>query len=361
MDALRCFCMLVGLLVHGGTIGDTPLFHLISQMSDHFRMATFFLVSGFFTAMVYLRSDFSSFLRNRGRLLLLPLLSGLLLLNPITIWLIQLYHGGGQSFEAFFLRGGWRLPLPGPVVWHLHLWFLFSLFLYALLTPALCALAGSAPVARAVRWLGGLPALGGLLLLALLVGLGVTLMRAFNDVLVTPLLFQPGAFLPMATMNYFTYFAVGVLAYRHRDLFELMHSSLFWPGLLLFGGAYLLHPQVAEQLPRSLERGTLWITRAGFIFLIVCGLMAIARRLITKGSPLLTRLTDGVYSFYIFHFLMIYILANLLHPFTDNLYLTFAVILLAGYPLLFLLHERLIAPSPLLTLLFNGKLPKAKR
>ncbi|TPE62652.1 hypothetical protein FJQ54_05550 [Sandaracinobacter neustonicus] len=356
VDALRCFCMLFGLLVHGATIGPSPFFFAISQVSDHFRMATFFLVSGYFTAMVYGRSDFRSFLINRGRLILLPFLSGLILLNPVTLWLIQLYHGGGETFVSFF-SGGWRLPLPGPMVWHLHLWFLISLFIYAMLTPALAALAGSAPVSHAVRRLTGLPALAGLMILALLAGISVMLLRGLNDTLITPLLFRPGAFLPMATMNYLTYFAIGVLAFRHRDLFDLMHR-LFWPGLLLFGGAYLLHPMLADELPRSLERITYWIARAGLIFLIVCALLAIARSLVTRGSPMLTRITNGVYSFYIFHFLVIYIIANLMHEVTNNLYLTFAVIVLAGFPILFQIHEKLIAPSPLLTLLFNGKTTK---
>ncbi len=357
MDALRCFCMLVGLAVHGATVGDNLLFTLIAEVSDHFRMATFFLVSGFFTTMVFLRSGVQAFLANRGRLILIPLASGLVLLNPLTLWLIQRYHGGGESFSNFFLNGGWRLPLPGPMVWHLHLWFLISLFLYALLTPALAALAGSGPATRFVRWLTGLRGSAGLLLLTLLFGVTVTLMRGLNDAVVTPLFFRPDAFLPMATLNYFAYFAVGVLAFRHRDLFDLMHR-LFWPGLLLFGGAYLLHPLFEDELPRTLERVTYWIARAGFIFLIVCGLMAVARRLVTRGTPMLSRLTDGVYSFYIFHFLIIYIIANLLRPFTDNAYLTFAVILAAGFPLLFLIHERLIARSALLTLLFNGKAAK---
>ncbi|PZU46887.1 MAG: hypothetical protein DI568_11015 [Sphingomonas sp.] len=358
MDALRCFCMLFGLLVHGATIGSNALFFAITEVSDHFRMATFFLVSGFFTAMVYQRNGLSAFVMNRGRLILLPFFTGLILLNPVTLWLIQLYHGGGESFVDFF-SGGWRLPLPGPLVWHLHLWFLISLFIYALLTPAMMAFSASAPVSRAVRWLTGLPALAGLTLLALLVGIMVTLLRALNDGLITPLLFTPGAFLPMATLNYLTYFAVGVLAFRHRDLFELMHR-LFWPGLVLFGAAYLLHDLFAGELPRSVERMTYWIPRAGFIFLIVCGMMAVARSLVTRGSPMLSRLTDGVYSFYIFHFLVIYCIANVVHPLTDNVYLRFLVVVAAGFPILFLIHEKLIARSPLLTLLFNGKAAKKR-
>ncbi len=63
-----------------------------------------------------------------------------------------------------------------------------------------------------------------------------------------------------------------------------------------------------------------------------------------------------VYSFYMFHFLIIYIIANLMLNLTDNLYLIFAAILLAGFPILVAIHEKIIARSPLLMLLFNGKI-----
>jgi glucan biosynthesis protein C len=348
--------MLYGLLLHGATIGSNGFFTAISTTSDHFRMATFFLVSGFFTAMVLSRSELGAFLVNRGRLVLFPLVAGLLLLNPLTNWLIQLYHGGGIGLLDYF-RGGWRFDLPGPTVWHLHLWFLISLFVYAMLTPLLLGLANSAPVAGLADRLGGAPPWLRLLVMTFAVALSVILLRSVNDRLVEPATPATWHFLSRATFNYFTYFAAGVMAFRHRSLFEAMHS-VFWPGLLLFGGAYLLHPLVAAELPRALERTTYWLARAGFIFLIVCALLAIMRRLVTKGSPLLSRMTDGVYSFYIFHFLVIYIIANLMKPVTGNVYVTWAVIVLAGFPLLFLLHERVIAPSRTLTLLFNGKLPK---
>lgn len=353
LDALRCFCMLFGLLLHGATIGSNPFFRLIDVTSEHFRMATFFLISGFFSAMVCSRSEIRSFLVDRGRLVLVPFAAGVLLLNPVTNWLIQLYHGGGEGFVDYF-SGGWRLPLPGPTVWHLHLWFLISLFVFTLLTPLMMQLSGSAMVGRVVAVLERWPAAARLFTMALSVGVAVAVLRGFADQIVKPLLPEQFGFLVHATANYFAYFAAGLFAWRHRILFDSMHS-LFWAGLILFGGAYLLHPQLAADMPRALERTTFWVARAGFIFLIVCALLAIARRLVTGGSPLLSRLTDGVYSFYMFHFLVIYLIANLVKPFIGNLYLTYAVILIIGYPLLFLIHERLIARSALLTLLFNGK------
>lgn len=353
LDGLRCFCMLFGLLLHAATIGDNLLFEVVKKTSEHFRMATFFLISGFFTAMVCRRSGVQDFLANRGRLILLPLVSGVLLLNPLTNWLIQLYHGGGESL-ADYLNGGWRLPLPGPVVWHLHLWFLLSLLVYAMLTPALLGLAGSAPSERVVTELGARSGAVQLLVLTLGVGLCVVVLRGLADQVLIPMLPERMHFLVQATCNYFAYFAAGVFAFRYRSLFEAMHQ-LFWVGLILFGAAYFLHPMFGDVLPRALERTTYWIARAGFIFLIVCALLTIAQRLVTKASPLLSRLTDGVYSFYIFHFLVIYAIACLVKPWTDSLYLTYAVILIVGYPLLFLIHERLIARSAILTLLFNGK------
>ncbi|MGL6044059.1 MAG: acyltransferase family protein [Sandaracinobacteroides sp.] len=356
LDALRCFCMLFGLLIHGATIGDNLLFSLIKTTSEHFRMATFFLVSGYFTAMVASRNSIGEFLKNRSRLILLPLVSGLLLLNPLTNWLVQLYHGGGEGF-ADYVSGGWRLPLPGPSVWHLHLWFLIALFVYALLTRPLLAIAGSRLAGRLVDRAGQLSPAIRLLALALLAGVMLAVLRGIADQLLKPLLPQSVHFLVQATFNYLVFFVAGLLAFRHRLLFETLHGFA-WAGLLLFGAAYWLHPMLAGELPWALDRFSYWVARGAFIFLIVCALMAVARRLVTKGSPLLSRLTDGVYSFYIFHFLVIYLIANLMRPYTDNLYLTYLVILAVGYPLLGLIHERLIVRSPLLTLLFNGKIAR---
>jgi glucans biosynthesis protein C len=353
LDALRCFCMLFGLLVHGATIGNNLLFEAVKEVSDHFRMATFFVVSGYFTAMVASRGDVATYLTNRSRLLLVPLGAGLVLLNPVTNWLIQLYHGGGVSFADYF-AGGWRLDLAGPGVWHLHLWFLISLFLYALATPLLLRIGGSGPVTKAVARVARAGNGRVLLLLAAMVGLCVVVLRGIADTILVPMLPGSWMFLVQATCNYFAFFAAGLLAFSHQRLFDSMHQ-LFWLGLLLFGAAYFAQPLLADALPRGLERASYWLLRSGFIFLLVCALLTLARRLVTRGSPFLSRLTDGVYSFYLFHFLAIYVIANLMRPWTDNLYLTYAVILLVGYPLLFVIHERLIAPSRLMTFLFNGK------
>lgn len=355
LDAVRCFCMLFGLMVHGATIGDAWLFEAIKEASEHFRMAAFFLVSGFFTALVCKRSLLPAFITNRGRMILLPLAAGLMLLNPITNWLIHWFHGQPMSL-ADWLAGGWRLPIGPPAQsnWHLHLWFLFSLFAYAMLTPLLLAASNLAALARPVdtlasRWPALVP-----VLMALAVGAATVLLRGMHDMLLRLPEGNPFRFIAMATLAYLPFFAVGTLAFARAPLFDALHR-LPLLGLLVIGGAYLGHDLFAAHLPHALERASYHLTKSAFIFLIVCAILWLARRLVTKGSPMLSMLTSSVYSFYIFHFLAIYLIACATQLITGNLYLIFATILLVGYPALLWLHRRWIEPVPLMAWLWNGK------
>lgn len=355
LDAVRCFCMLYGLMVHGATLGSNLLFDLIQSASSLFRMSAFFLVSGFFTAMVASRQPLGSFLANRGRLLLVPLAAGLLLLNPITLWLIRWVHGNPMSLGEWF-GGGWRQPPPpaGPFNWHLHLWFLFSLAAYALLTPALSRLAASSAARRLVTALLAAPAFARPLLLALAMGVATVAFQAVHDQLLRTGAGHPFAYIVRATVGYLPFFAIGLWAFVDRRLYEALHV-VSWAGLVLFAALHFGHPLWADALPGAAERGVYWLARAGFMFLIVAAMLAIARRLVTRGSPLLSTLTDGVYSFYIFHFLAIYAIAALAQPLVSAPLALFAIVLAVGYPLLFLVHRRLIAPVPLMAFLWNGK------
>jgi glucan biosynthesis protein C len=355
LDAVRCFCMLFGLMVHGSTIGEGWLFEAIKESSEHFRMAAFFLVSGFFTTLVCSRSEFHAFAINRSRMILLPLAAGLVLLNPITNWLIHWFHGQPMSLSAWF-GGGWRQPLGPPAQsnWHLHLWFLFSLFAYAMLTPLLLKLArvplvGTTVDALTRRMSRLLPAL-----LALAVGIATVLLRALHDQLLHLPDGHPFHYVVMATLAYFPFFAIGSLAFVQGSLFESLHRLPLF-ALALFGIAYLGHDQLAAGLPHWLERASFHLSKSGFIFLIVCSILWLARKLVTNGSPTLSMLTSAVYSFYIFHFLAIYLIATAAQMLTGNIYLVFAAILVIGYPSLLWVHRRFVEPVPFMAWLWNGK------
>lgn len=91
---------------------------------------------------------------------------------------------------------------------------------------------------------------------------------------------------------------------------------------------------------------------------IVAALMALFRRFLDRPSATLSFLVDAAFSFYLFHMTVIFMIADLLVPRTGNHYLIFAVIVLAGTPLILAIHAFVIRPVPLLRLMFNGKRPR---
>jgi len=98
LDALRAFAMLLGIALHAAlsfagtpwTVQDSrssPAFHLFFEAIHGFRMPLFFLLSGFFTAMLWRQKGLRALLAHRFQRVLLPLLLGLITFIPFTNWI----------------------------------------------------------------------------------------------------------------------------------------------------------------------------------------------------------------------------------------------------------------------------------
>jgi len=95
LDAVRAFAMLLGIALHAGLSFATipwivqdsrqnEWFNLFFEAIHGFRMPLFFLVSGFFTAMLWRRRGVRSLLKQRAMRILLPLVLGALTVIPAT-------------------------------------------------------------------------------------------------------------------------------------------------------------------------------------------------------------------------------------------------------------------------------------
>ena len=113
-------------------------FPLVGLASEHFRMAAFFLVSGFFASLVAERTSDAAMVARRTLALMLPFCAMLALVHPVTLYLVHLRHEGFMTF-AEFLATRWR-----PAAF-LHLWFLPALWFYVLLAPLLRAILSLRP------------------------------------------------------------------------------------------------------------------------------------------------------------------------------------------------------------------------
>jgi len=102
LDALRAFAMLLGIALHAAMVYIGPTVRWPVQDVEHsrffglfvsavhgFRMPLFFLVSGFFTAMLWRKRGLRALLWQRFRRIFLPLLIGLFTIGPAMEWSVD--------------------------------------------------------------------------------------------------------------------------------------------------------------------------------------------------------------------------------------------------------------------------------
>lgn len=135
LDALRAFAMLLGVVLHASLFlipvdfwlvheewayavepEKNPYFYLVLAIHG-FRMPVFFMISGFFTAMLWQVRGLHSLAKHRLKRIGLPLLVGMFTIIPINAWLFT-----GSDFKLIYWPVAWLKNLG-------HLWFLWHLLL----------------------------------------------------------------------------------------------------------------------------------------------------------------------------------------------------------------------------------------
>ena len=240
MDNLRALAMLAGVVFHAAlaysplmrpfwppadAVGSLPV-DALAWFLHLFRMPLFFVVAGFFAALLVDRRGLSGLFRSRCLHVLLPLL---LFLPPV---LASLHWLTGQaaittahpSPALAWLRGYIELHDAMPFVpgW-VHLWFLFYLMLFTVLAWVASALElGRLGDGLAVLPPIVLPAALPMLLAPALAWAGVPWPA-------------PESFLPSlwALAFFGAYFALGYQAFRRPALLERLRPQSSW----LLGGA----------------------------------------------------------------------------------------------------------------------------
>lgn len=100
LDALRSFAMLLGIVLHASLsfmpfpwpVQDSEQntsFYILFAAIHGFRMPLFFLLSGFFTAMLWRKRGTLFLAKHRAKRVLLPLVIGCFTVIPVTNWSIQ--------------------------------------------------------------------------------------------------------------------------------------------------------------------------------------------------------------------------------------------------------------------------------
>ncbi|MEL6109891.1 MAG: acyltransferase family protein, partial [Planctomycetota bacterium] len=112
LDALRAIAMLLGIVLHAAlsfapipwAVSDSrqhPFFEVLFAFIHGFRMPLFFLISGFFTAMLWRQRGVVALIQHRAKRIALPLLIGCFSIVP-AMWAVTIYvsrpsEGGAAS------------------------------------------------------------------------------------------------------------------------------------------------------------------------------------------------------------------------------------------------------------------------
>jgi len=314
LDWLRLIAIAILLLYHTGMCFNqwgwhvknsetTTSFQYWMIWSHYFRMPLLLFISGAGTYMALGKRTPRQFAGERFRRLFIPLVFGIFVVVPPQIYYehIKEYASYGAFYKTVFNF----IPYPeGSFSWH-HLWFILYLFIFSLLAlPLLKFLRSSRSEKfkeKTFRWLGS-PA-------------GILLIPSLG-ILITQIILRP--YFPEEThalvndwaffTHYFLFFVIGILCYASTNLWQaigasrkhLMVSMLI--SLIPFYICYF-HFRKLIELPWSTDFiETAFDVSSIFVsWFTVITIIAYGQHYLNKPHAWLTKISEGLYPFYILH------------------------------------------------------------
>ncbi|WP_193210597.1 acyltransferase family protein [Luteolibacter marinus] len=358
LDALRASLMFWGILVHVSTVAKVPFFRMCAEISGLVRMEAFFVISGFLAYMLLKKYGARRTLKKRLVAIGVPFVTALVLLNPVTNWLVYSYHNHSISFRDF-LSGEFAEPVVGPVNWHLHLWFLVALFVYTILAPLI-----ERGVDTVVKMFGPKETVRScevaFLTMAVVVTAGCIVARVAFEYAFEPLLPSWLDFVTRSVGNYLPFYVLGMLLFASTPL-RRVFSSAHWVQTVV--SCVMLY--AAHHLPASVPNlvvETLVLSAQTYAAFCLSSLLIwLAEKWVGSESRTARFLSESAYTVYLFHFVVIYMIAFALRGWIGNDFLRLSVISLATFISTLGIQCLVIRRIPLLELLFNGRIPKRPR
>ncbi|CCH52145.1 acyltransferase 3 [Fibrisoma limi BUZ 3] len=314
LDNLRTTMMLMGLVLHAAgpymeaaylpddPIANHPFFDMMFLFIHTFRMPAFFIMSGFFSALLVERRGVVTFVKNRANRILIPFLIGYFTIN-ILIQAAYVYCFSNYTMAPvvkWFSTGTFLLPVITPTV---HLWFLYFLLIFYVgvyVAVRIKGLKATLPGHTLSRWLVS--------------GWAIPVWIAFSALF---LWFMPGATFytpsdltpsPIILAGLGMYFVFGWLLFQQPHWLTSIQRPAWWlllGGLVVFVIYAIMMLQISHNtaLPTT-YRVDLSALSATSTWLISFGLIGLFQRYLDQPSPLSRYLAQSSYWVYIIHLLI---------------------------------------------------------
>lgn len=362
LDSIRAWLMLLGIPFHISLIYSSHVWHVNSAESSwwltlfndfihSFRMQVFFVISGYFSYMLFLRYPLKRWWKVRVERVGIPMLTAIPLLTLPQFIMLQYVKGKADTWHTLSLYEKYNT-----LAWELvsHLWFLLvlvvmttvSLWVFSRMRHRLSTQSGT--FLANISW-------GKLSVLFLLLGIAYAALRRTLLIVYSPIL-SDGLFnfVVMQTLFYLPFFVIGALAFVHPKLKALFTtpSRGCTLGAALAFVAYLLNQRYGS--------GDAWMYETESVITMVLGLwmvnvvFALGHRLLNFKSARVTYFVNASLFIYLVHHPLTLFFGAYITPHISSNLLGFiaGLVFVVGIAIvLYEIHLRI----PLLRFLFSGK------
>lgn len=359
LDSIRAWLMLLGIPFHISLIYSSHTWHvnsaepswwltLFNDFIHAFRMQVFFVISGYFSYMLFLRYPLKKWWKVRVERVGIPMLTAIPLLTLPQFLMLQHVKGKTESWHTLSLYDKYNT-----LAWELvsHLWFL--LVLVVLTTLGIWAF----KVIKRRQTPGGLDNLtmGKLTVWFLLLGVLYAAIRRTLFIVYPPIL-SDGLFnfLVMQTLFYVPFFVLGALAFIHPRV-KALFTTTYWPCVIAAIAGF-----IAYRLNQQYGSGDAWMYETESVITMVLGLwmvnvvFSLGHRLLNFQSARVTYFVNASLFIYLVHHpLTLFYGAWITPTIHSNIvgFITGLVFVIGCALVLYEIHLRI----PLLRFLFSGK------
>ena len=362
LDSIRAYLMLLGVPFHVSLIYSSQKWAVnsldpslwLTVLNDFihaFRMQVFFVISGYFSYMLYLRYQPQRWLKVRLERVGIPLLTAVPLITLPQFFMLKAWTQKIGNWDGFTLYQKYNT-----LMWELisHLWFLLVLVILTSLGMLSFRWLRDQQHKRNYSRVGW-----GTLTLCLL---GWALIWClFRRLIFTyqPLWLMDGLFsiAVMQTLFFLPFFMLGALAWKHPSLKALFvrFNPLMCCAAVVTFIAYMLNQRYSSGEGWLYEIDALISTLMGLCMLNLC--FSFGHKMLNSHSPRILYLVNASLFIYLVHHPLTLLYGIFITPHIANNTLGFFCGLLLVFGIAFALYE-IHLRIPLLKFLFSGKKPR---
>jgi len=367
LDSLRAVMMLLGLVLHSaityGTVDygnswalkDPNSVHLTNDLIvifiHSFRMPIFFVVAGFFGAMLFYERKPLIMVKNRASRIIYPFIAFLIIFSPLIIfansYTAQVFSANEIALETAFsnFSNPWVF-LPQMTF---HLWFLYYLILITTVSVLLALIFRRMPIlsgkiSECFSWIIQRP-----LLRVLTFAIPTFAIYSFMgiDQVETSMSLNPNLNI---FVFYFYFYIVGWVLFKSKHLLKSM-MRLDWVSIIL--GAVLLLTYIFTIQLLNFEIKIMISSLV--VWLFIFGITGLFIRYGSKYSARMRYISDASYWVYLCHFSFTILIPSLILDWPISATLKFLIVLLGTTTICFITYHYFVRAT------FIGKFLNGRR